>query len=708
MVNKKYENIFITGATGFLGRYLVLLFLLETDAHLYCLVRNSQEENPKQRMIRLLTGSLSNYLNRRDRISQIPAMIEDRVTLLEGDVKLPGLGIQENLSRLKTITFDALWHLAARVDFSEHRAQETLETNIGGTKNILVFMRKYNIPLINFVSTAYTAGSKTGKIAEEKVDESFPVNNPYEESKRLCEAEILTEYKERGTGFRILRPSILVGHSETLSPESPYGIYGFFTGLIRFKEEIEDKLPDYFKHNDLKMLMKFDALLNLISVDHAAEIMFKIGQNKKAVNDYFQVVNPFPVSVDKYFKVVTEELGITIARALNIEELNPIDFLFHTQTDIYNCYLENIQEFTFNKAEQASEMSFDKLSLNKTQQEQLIRKYFYYHKERKDKKKKKMISAVRNLARNSIPISEQELLSYYVGGKNKDNEVLVIINAYGQSFSFWNWIISHFYEKYKVIIWQARGTTSQWGGLDQFHNVMTHVNDLYLILKNENVSKCNVLGWCTGPKLAMAFHAEYPGIISSMVFIAGAFKGLPCVDHYQTKYEINMEPICKLVDEHPGSARSLLNSLKSIIVGKSAEECSLTIDDPDSHQRIAEILSLVSRRIKTLVLEPFLNKNSIVNYARQLLDFWGHDVSHILPTIDRPVLFISGEYDNIASPQASKEVSKLVPGSKYLEIRGGSHYVHYENHELLIDIIEKFLKEKREFSFNDSRVIMEK
>jgi hypothetical protein len=147
----------------------------------------------------------------------------------------------------------------------------------------------------------------------------------------------------------------------------------------------------------------------------------------------------------------------------------------------------------------------------------------------------------------------------------------------------------------------------------------------------------------------MEFYAHHSSQVTTMTFLTGAFKGVKGTEHTQTKYEIHMEPLCQMVDRNPAIAGSLLESLKMLLAGKKE---TFTHDDPK--QGVSEVLSLISKRLKPLVIEPFLNETSVVCYARQLLDFWSHDVSHLTSKIHVPTLFLTGEHDQIASSQVQR------------------------------------------------------
>src|SRR5205085_2429148 len=109
------------------------------------------------------------------------------------------------------------------------------------------------------------------------------------------------------------------------------------------------------------------------------------------------------------------------------------------------------------------------------------------------------------------------------------------------------------------------------------------------------------------------------------------------------------------------TAESLNTTLKNIFLG--AEE-------PNSNDPLRSVLACVDDHLKPLVIEPFLTPRNIVNYARQLLSFWEHDIHDALPSIEVPVLFVCGEADTIAPPGMSRMAAESVPKSAYVEIKG--------------------------------------
>jgi pimeloyl-ACP methyl ester carboxylesterase len=101
-------------------------------------------------------------------------------------------------------------------------------------------------------------------------------------------------------------------------------------------------------------------------------------------------------------------------------------------------------------------------------------------------------------------------------------------------------------------------------------------------------------------------------------------------------------------------------------------------------------LVLISH-IKSLVFEPMRTPASIVNYARQLLEFRDHDVRALMAGISVPTLFIDGESDRIVSARATREVVSRIPQAMRVMIEGGTHYMQCDEHVLIGDVVASFI-----------------
>lgn len=700
MNNRSNQRLFVTGATGFLGAYLTLHLLKQTDAQLICLARSksgvSAAERVSQRLQRLLSGAL----NSDERFNVGFEEIASRISVVDGDLRQPQFGLSDKMFR--SLQADAIWHCAADVDFAESRRRQIMDTNFVGTCHVLAFAKANAIPELNYVSTAYVCGDRSGEIAEVPADTAFPVNNAYEESKRLCEQAV----RDSGLRYRLFRPAIIVGHSRTLEVDSSSGLYTYLSVMLRLKDTVQRRMPEYFEHHSLKLVCD-DVNVNLVCVDQVVEAMVRIAAcGDRSANRIFHLVNPDPPLTSTYIHTLNAIFGIRIERVGQDAGLGPVDSLMNNQIDIYGAYLRHGKTFRADNFIRYSGLPPFHFHIDHDTETRLTRGIYDNFNEDERIQRSRLRSTTQVLERRTVARVGFEGLPYYTGGSGQ--QTLVIVNAYGQSLAFWDRLIGELVADYRIVIWQMRGTASQKGGMNRAYPIAEHVRDMEAIFDAEQIANAHLLGWCTGPKLALEFYAAHAARVASMTFLTPCFiHNEPLKDLY-TEYENYMGTLCRMVDQRPQIAGQLTDILSAVLTGKRKPDPQKAVDVSHHEPLVEGVLALIGEDIKPLVLEPFLTHDSIVNYARQLLAFWDHEIADILSEVRVPTLFIGGEVDNIAGAQLARETSRRLPQALYAQVQGGTHYMHFDNHRLLHELVTDFLHHGYATDFKHGLVTLER
>lgn len=206
----KASKIFITGATGFIGRQLVKQILLNNrPAEMYLLIRNSGKKTAAIRFQNLLEN-LSEETN--VSIQQLASEIH----LIEGNLQSVRFGCPVPAYKMLAQKIDTIFHLAASVQL--HGSLQSLRnSNLIGTQQVLNFAyesdRLGGFELLHYLSTAYVAGRRKGIVFEQDLDEGQTFFCNYEKIK--FEAEKLVEQSKADLPVAIYRPSMVVGDSLT-------------------------------------------------------------------------------------------------------------------------------------------------------------------------------------------------------------------------------------------------------------------------------------------------------------------------------------------------------------------------------------------------------------------------------------------------------------------------------------------------------------
>lgn len=145
------RSVFITGATGFMGKVLVekLLWSCTQIRNVYVLMRPKSGHDVRHRLEQLLNGRVF------DRVKKEQPQAMDKLVAISGDITLPGLGISDIDEKTLTDNVSVVFHAAATVKFDES-LKCSVEMNVQGTRRLVSLCHKMSkLEALVHVSTAY-------------------------------------------------------------------------------------------------------------------------------------------------------------------------------------------------------------------------------------------------------------------------------------------------------------------------------------------------------------------------------------------------------------------------------------------------------------------------------------------------------------------------------------------------------------------------
>ena len=255
---------FVTGATGFIGRHLVQELLANHDGDIALLVRPSS----RSRVESLVRGWEAG----------------DRVTVVPGDLGRPLLGVPDEWVAEHKGKVDHFFHVAALYDMT---APDDLneQLNVGGTRSALELAAALDAGIFHHVSSVAVAGDYQGVFDEEMFDEGQDLPSAYHRTKFESERIVREECQ---VPWRVYRPAIVVGHSETGVMDKVDGPYYFFPLFKRMRDSLPQWLP---------MLGIDLGDTNVVPVDYVASAMDHIAHQPGLDGQAFHLVNPEPQPV---------------------------------------------------------------------------------------------------------------------------------------------------------------------------------------------------------------------------------------------------------------------------------------------------------------------------------------------------------------------------------------------------------------------------
>jgi len=259
-----------------------------------------------------------------------------------------------------------------------------------------------------------------------------------------------------------------------------------------------------------------------------------------------------------------------------------------------------------------------------------------------------------------------------------EGPTVVCIGALGQGPLIWQKLWRYFESKCRIISWNLRGT--QGDVKDQFR-VNDHVADLESVVRREGLRSCRVITWCSGAKVGIEAVLRHPAVCESLVLCNGTYTRMRHLESLETPFERTLLELCEALGSRPGLANTMKGAMLSLLEG------------PKMGDRESE----TSRELRNMIREPFITKETALNYARQVVDYMTHDVSSAIGEVKVPVLVVSGNRDCISSPRMAEVVAGRFARGGFVEVPEANHYALYEMGTPLFKTIERFWDDPEPF-----------
>lgn len=279
------SSILLTGATGFMGAFLLYELLHATQAKIYCLVRASNTEEALQKLQRQLESCL---LWKRE--------LAHRILPIPGDLSQPLLGFSSQKFHELAAIIDSIYHCGATVNFV-YPYQILRQTNVNGTKEILRLASKIRAKPVHFMSSLGVFDSVS--YSKKSVSEDDPLKycespfTGYAQSKWVSD-NLIALARSRGIPTSIYRLGFLTGPRQT--------------GICNTKDLIIRTLKAWVQ---LGCAPNLDVRFDIAPVDIVARAIVHLSSQHKSIGKVFHMVHPDPPRQDQFIQFL-QSLGYKI------------------------------------------------------------------------------------------------------------------------------------------------------------------------------------------------------------------------------------------------------------------------------------------------------------------------------------------------------------------------------------------------------------
>ena len=258
-------SILLTGATGFLGGYLLRALLRDTLASIYILVRDSGSEAMDRVRLNL------------QRYGIWDPKFESRLHVAEGDLRQPQAGLSERDYAFLSLEIDEIYHCGANVNWV--LPYEGLrDINVFGTRELLRLACVGRLKPFRFVSSMATCYTSSHLDMVSEQDEMLPyltrLHLGYAQSKCVAES-LVRRANERGLPATIFRPALITGDGHTGASNSDDLLSAMIRGCVEM-----GSAPD------------LDWSLDCCTVDYVADCMVTLARNTAEAWRVIHLINP--------------------------------------------------------------------------------------------------------------------------------------------------------------------------------------------------------------------------------------------------------------------------------------------------------------------------------------------------------------------------------------------------------------------------------
>ncbi|PJM93306.1 amino acid adenylation domain-containing SDR family oxidoreductase [Streptomyces sp. CB01373] len=264
-------EVLLTGASGFVGAFLLDRLLRRTGARVHCPVRARDAAHARRKVMRNLA-----------RFGLAGAEAADRVVCFPADLAEPGLGMEPGRAEELAGTLDLVLHAAAQVNFL-YPYEALRRANVEGTRQLVGLAAERAVPVHFFSTIAVLAGFGTAGVRH--VDEDLPLDHAdrltmgYAESKWVAE-EVLRDAAGQGLPVAVHRPYEITGDRRTGACNTDTAICSLFKTITETGLAPDIPLP-----------------LDFVPVDFLTEAVVHIATGHRTTHRTYHMTNPRPASL---------------------------------------------------------------------------------------------------------------------------------------------------------------------------------------------------------------------------------------------------------------------------------------------------------------------------------------------------------------------------------------------------------------------------
>jgi pimeloyl-ACP methyl ester carboxylesterase len=248
-----------------------------------------------------------------------------------------------------------------------------------------------------------------------------------------------------------------------------------------------------------------------------------------------------------------------------------------------------------------------------------------------------------------------------------EGPALVLVMGYRLSSAAWPAVfIEGLARRFRVITLDNRGTGQSDKPVDGY-SIANMARDVAGVLDELKIARAHMLGYSMGGAIAQEFVRQFSDRVAGLVLCATNCGGPRAIYASPSVIRVMRE----------------LDGLKPEEVARQIWQVTYSPGYLEKHRELAE------DQMRREIAAP----TPLHGADLQFQAFAEFDCSATLPNVRSPTLVLTGDLDQLVSPQNSRIIASLIPGANLIIIPGCGHRLMWEATEECIAFVSEFLLE---------------
>lgn len=276
----------------------------------------------------------------------------------------------------------------------------------------------------------------------------------------------------------------------------------------------------------------------------------------------------------------------------------------------------------------------------------------------------------------------QRMKLHYLDWGNPDAPPLLLVHGNRDHCHNWDWVAERLCDKYHIIAPDFRGHGDSEWVIGSTYSHTEYIYDLAQLIHQQNLAPLHIIAHSLGGGVALRYAGVYPENIKKMIVIEGT--GGPA-------WMYKKRPTHERLKEWIESNRKVAGRISKRY--QSLEEAFERMHEANSHLRPDQARHLTVHGSNQNEDGTYSWKFDNYTHVMSHFDMNQEETRELWARINAPLLLVSGS-ESWHGQGKSDDPTKFFPNASHIMVEAAGHWVHHDQLDQFIAIINDFFGEK--------------